>query len=56
MKQAPPAPPPSDVRIALLPMFEPFIPVPDVVELATREGWAAFVAAVRDGDKSNSLT
>jgi hypothetical protein len=56
MKQEPPAPPPGDVRIVLLPMFEPFIPVPVVVELGAREGWAAFVAAVRDGDRTNPLT
>ena len=56
MKQEAPVPPLGDLRIALLPMFEPFIPVPVVVELGAREGWAAFVAAVRDGDKTNPPT
>ncbi len=34
------------------PMFtlEPFIPVPLVIELSTREGWAAFTEPVRDRD------
>ena len=30
--------------------FEPFIPVPVVIELSPREGWAAFTAAVRERD------
>ena len=53
---APSDPPAGDVRIALLPMFERFIPVADVVELGAREGWAAFVAAVRDGDRTSLPT
>ena len=56
MKESPPVPPASEVRITLLPLFEPFIPVPVVVELDAREGWSAFVAAVRDRDRMNPRT
>jgi hypothetical protein len=50
MTQAEPGAGSGAPRITLLPMFESFIPVPVTTELAPREGWAAFVAAMRDRD------
>ncbi len=47
MKQAEHVAGPDSSKIALLPLFESFIPVPVVTELAPREGWAAFTAAMR---------
>jgi len=45
------APRPNDAAIRLLPVFEPLVPIPEVVELNAGEGWDAFVDAVRGGDK-----
>ena len=39
-----------DIEINLLPVFEPFIPVPVATELSAKEGWAAFTAAVRNSE------